>query len=388
MDGMQDYKVMFVSRELTGTSGAAVGAKMHLNVLKAIVGISNIYIIDLCARTKPERRQNFIAYGKYKNKWERLKRTLEGNTFYISNEIISEVCSIIGQREIGFVFVDDSILGKLVAAIKKRFPEIPVVSFYHDVKAELYPKWMQRCKWYDKINYRIAIKEEMVNFRNTDCNIVLNRKEDVFLKKHYGGTADYYLPVCVEKMPHSQVDPYADNGKRHILFVGTSYYPNIQGIKWFCETIFCKIRENYDIWIVGKGLEILKEDFCDRDVQVIGFVEELAGYYSFADVVIAPLKDGGGMKIKTAEAISFGKTFVGSSESLEGYYEEMNEDIIGVSVFRCDTVEQYLEAFDTISTKFAGKQHLSLTELYDKKFSSEAAIRTMKEIMESIIHEP
>lgn len=38
--------------------------------------------------------------------------------------------------------------------------------------------------------------------------------------------------------------------------------------------------------------------------------------------MIAPLFDGGGMKSKTVEALSFGKIFVGTEESLFGFWEE------------------------------------------------------------------
>ena len=45
--------------------------------------------------------------------------------------------------------------------------------------------------------------------------------------------------------------------------------------------------------------------------------------------MIAPLFDGGGMKSKTVEALSFGKIFVGTEESLFGFWEEMDSDIRG-----------------------------------------------------------
>ena len=99
-------------------------------------------------------------------------------------------------------------------------------------------------------------------------------------------------------------------------------------------------------------------------------------------MVIAPLTDGGGMKIKTAEAISYGKMFLGSSESLYGYWEEIPDDLKDKVVFKCDTAEEYLKAFNKIDRKPICKKNEELITLYDRLYSENAAYNIMKEIVE------
>ena len=159
--------------------------------------------------------------------------------------------------------------------------------------------------------------------------------------------------------------------------------PNIQGLHWFCDTVFDNIKENYDIWVIGKGLEKVRDEFNDDDIHVIGFVDSLSEYYSYADMVIAPLTDGGGMKIKTAEAISYGKIFLGSSESLYGYWEEIPDDLKDNVVFKCDTAEDYLTAFNKIDKKPVCKKNVELISLYDQLYSENAAYNIMKKIVEN-----
>ena len=132
----------------------------------------------------------------------------------------------------------------------------------------------------------------------------------------------------------------------------------------------------------GKGLEKVRDEFDDDDIHVIGFVDSLSEYYSYADMVIAPLTDGGGMKIKTAEAISYGKMFLGSSESLYGYWEEIPDDLKGKVVFKCDTAEEYLNAFNKIDEKPICKKNEELITLYDRLYSENAAYNIMKDIVE------
>ena len=163
---------------------------------------------------------------------------------------------------------------------------------------------------------------------------------------------------------------------------------NINGIRWFYKNVFLKISDYFDFWVVGKGLDCMKKEFSDNaSFHAEGFVESLADYYRHADVIVAPLTGGGGMKIKTAEAISYGKVFVGSTESLHGYYEEMPKDIINKVIFRCDTIEDYLKAFSTMAEKEVKKQNEALVELYKTKYSSTASYNIMKKIVEETMGE-
>jgi hypothetical protein len=211
---------------------------------------------------------------------------------------------------------------------------------------------------------------------------VLNRAENELLKKYYGKEADYYLPVCVGKaLLQTDESPYGHTGKKHILFVGTSYLPNKNAARWFSAEVLPSVREQYDFWIVGKGLECLIEDIKDPDVHIIGFVESLAQYYEYTDVVIAPLVDGGGMKIKTAEAFSYGKVFMGSSESLHGYYDNLPDALKNNMVFCCDNKQEYIDALFNLSEGSLGKDNNELIMVYDENYSPEAANNMMSKIL-------
>lgn len=376
-------RVLFISKSLHAVSGAGVGSRMHLNALKRLVGEENVYVVDVGLSEAAHREEKYIAYGKYHNILDRLHRHLEGNTYLFSNKIISDVCKIIKKEKVSFVFVDDSYYGNLVKTIKKECDAVTVVTFFHDVKAALFRIWMKTAPWFDKIDFRIGLAQEKISTMYTDANIVLNQNENSLLRQYYNVNADFYFPVCVSGENKQQIglNPYCGN-KRHILFVGTYYLPNIQGLHWFCDTVFDSVKENYDIWVIGKGLEKVRDEFNDDDIHVIGFVDSLSEYYSYADMVIAPLTDGGGMKIKTAEAISYGKMFLGSSESLYGYWEEIPDDLKGKVVFKCDTAEEYLKAFNKIDGKPICKKNEELITLYDRLYSENAAYNIMKDIVE------
>lgn len=40
-------RVLFISKSIHDVSGAGVGSRMHLNVLKKLVGEENVYVVDV-----------------------------------------------------------------------------------------------------------------------------------------------------------------------------------------------------------------------------------------------------------------------------------------------------------------------------------------------------
>ena len=74
--------------------------------------------------------------------------------------------------------------------------------------------------------------------------------------------------------------------------------------------------------------------------------------------------------------------FLGSSESLYGYWEEIPDDLKDKVVFKCDTAEEYLKAFDKIDRKPICKKNDELITLYDRLYSENAAYNIVKEIVE------
>lgn len=375
-------KVLFISKELRQTAGSGVCARMHMDSIREIVGDSNLYLIDMSVAAKPEKKDHYLAFGKYPSRINRIIRHLQGNTYYFSNSIIGEIVEYIKVNEIEVVFLDDSYFGRLAREIKKKCPKVRVLAFFHDVKAELFPIWIKRANLINKWDYKIAIKNEKISVDEVDANIVLNSEEDDLLRKYYDISADYYLPICVEKKEiDTNENPYESSCKKHILFVGTSYLPNLNATRWFVKEVFPEIRERYDFWVVGKGVECLREEITEPDVHIVGFVESLFPYYKNSDVVIAPLVDGGGMKIKTAEAFAYGKVFMGSSESLHGYYDCLSDKLKDSVVFRCDSANDYIAGFEKINKRGLERENQDLMNVYEMNYSHKASVEKMREIL-------
>lgn len=363
-----------------------IGADMHYKALCDIFGRENIFFINLSPTEKECRLQNYISYGKYKSVLDRVHRWMQGNMMFISNDIISEICEVINSNSIKTVFIEDSVFGNLVKKIKNRCKECKVLSFYHDVKADLYKQWMDNERTLkSKIEYTIGIRQEYVNQKYADINIVFNERDAKTYQVYYGKRPEAILPLPapVPSISHDIMNSITEkDDKKHILFVGKKYYPNLVGFKWFVDNVLPSLTANIQVDVVGRGLEELRNEYSDPRINVIGGVESLNPYYEKADIVIAPLFDGGGMKSKTVEALSFGKIFVGTEESLFGFWEEMDSDIRGKTCYQCNTPEEWIQTINNLAKDDIHKFNEDVFELFKAKFSYDVIRDQLKAIME------
>ena len=230
---------------------------------------------------------------------------------------------------------------------------------------------------------------EKLNQKYSDCNLVLNQRDYKVFEKVYHKKPEGLLPAAVEEPDFSLIKAvefdFSKKGDkdRYILFVGSKYYPNIVGLSWFVKNVFLNLSDKFKLIVIGRGMECVREDYKDNNrIFIVGGVKFLAPFYNNADIVIAPLFDGGGMKQKTAEALAYGKTFVGTKESLYGYEDALQVNHNGEKiVFSEDSAEEQVKIFELIDKKNLYGRYKELTDLFKDNYSKDAIKNRLLEIL-------
>lgn len=373
-------KIMYISHRFETN----ICATMHLKALREYYGEDQVFVVDLRTEEEPEKTENKIVFGAMTN-FEKILRTIEGNSWYLNNARINKICSLIKSELITTVFIDESIFGNLVATIKKRTPQVKVITFYHDIAQDLYVYWRKTKGKKFAIEMRAGIKGEKKNQKFSDVNLVLNNRDKEQFIKYFNREPEGLLPVAVA-MPDllmTSADEFdfstISKDKKMILFVGSLYQPNIDGLKWYVENVFSELDDKYCLIVIGRGLEKLRSEYSSyENIIIIGKVKELAPYYNNADVVIAPLFDGGGMKQKTAEAFAYGKPFIGTMESLQGYEQAVEMKFNGKKVvFSCESAKEQILALDTIEQQGLYGMYPELTAYFETNYSVNAIKREL-----------
>ncbi|MNN17464.1 Glycosyl transferases group 1 [compost metagenome] len=132
---------------------------------------------------------------------------------------------------------------------------------------------------------------------------------------------------------------------KFLLFVGSLWYrPNYEGISWFIKDIWPEVKEKYKdlkLLIIGKYDE--KDILRGKDVEYLGFVEDIYGYYKNCIGTVVPLKMGSGTRLKIVEAMSFKVPVISTTIGCEGISVEDNKNIL-----IADNNEEFMDKIDML----------------------------------------
>lgn len=365
-----------------------IGSVTHFQALKDIYGEENVIYIDFNFSMPPKNEKNYICYGKYSGRVERLKRVIQRNTMIINNEIINNLCNIVKDENIDIIFSEESTLGAFYKQVKKTKKDVKIITFYHDIGADLFRQWKKQPGLLNKIENSLSIYQEKMCVKYGDYNWVFHQADFNKFNKFYGFDPDVMIPLASPvpaaiKQIQDKEDIQSDKVKK-LLFVGSSYYPNVIGIRWFVKNVLPELDKNIQLIIVGRGLEFLKKEFQDSRVNVVGTVETPVPYYLDADIFIAPLFDGGGMKVKSIEAISYGKCFVGTEESLHGFWEEFSDSVRNKFIYKVNTKEEWIAIINKLATQDTYKFNKTVFNDFYSHFSYETMKKSFEEQLKRI----
>jgi glycosyltransferase involved in cell wall biosynthesis len=136
------------------------------------------------------------------------------------------------------------------------------------------------------------------------------------LMRRHAGAAVEPVPNAVDIPPRQ---PSEDDG-RTALFVGSfGYQPNVDALLGFAQHVMPPMRA--DVGRIGLLVAGADPPAAVRalgrhpDIRVLGCVDDLAPLYRRASIAVAPMRGGGGTRIKILEAASFGVPVVADAES-------------------------------------------------------------------------
>jgi glycosyltransferase involved in cell wall biosynthesis len=152
------------------------------------------------------------------------------------------------------------------------------------------------------------------------------------------------IPIAVDTQQSQPVRRAP--GSLKIITLGTLHYPpNADGIRWFIQSVFPKIRESVpeaSLTIVGKNppADFLRlASLSPETITVTGYVPDLAPYLEQAAVMVVPVRAGSGMRVRILEAFARAMPVVTTTIGLEGI-----EACPGSDVLVADTPDAFAQA--------------------------------------------
>ena len=110
-----------------------------------------------------------------------------------------------------------------------------------------------------------------------------------------------------------------------IVFLSSGFYLNVNGLTWFLEEVYpllLKEFPDFKLIVGGSICNEIKDHRKYKNLVLQGYIDNPATFYAQGDVAINPTYQGTGLKIKTFEAISYGKATIVHPHSIGGIYKK------------------------------------------------------------------
>lgn len=338
-------------------TGGEVGTANIQNVLKTVFSKNFIYY-DLHNKKKIESFFNkflLIYPGLSFFDFHKIKKfIIKTNPFYI--------------------FIETAQYGALVKYIKKHFPQIKIITYFHNIEIEYaksYFSFSNPKSWYF---YILTKHNELSAIKFSDYVTAINETDSENMQFFYKRKPDFIFPFSTKNLISETECSLLEMNKQKIyshncLFIGSNFFGNTDGLLWFIKNVLPSI--DIHLTIVGNGMS--KAFSCTKNIAVFDYVEDLSVFYKEADFVLLPIISGGGMKTKTADAMMWGKAIIGTPAAFFGYnIENLN------GIYLCKNASDFITAIKNIYSNNIYNFNLSIHNRFCEYHSIEITCEKVK----------
>jgi glycosyltransferase involved in cell wall biosynthesis len=186
-------------------------------------------------------------------------------------------------------------------------------------------------KVFNALNYRKLKREETAMWARFDgCTLTSTRDEQI-VRREVPSARTAVIPNGVD-IDAFRPQPSDHSAPMTLLFFGAiNYFPNTDGVLFFLKEVFPILAARYPllrIRIVGPGAPDEVVALANTRVEIVGFVDDLRSEIARAAVVLAPLRIGGGTRLKILEAMAVARPIVSTSIGAEGLDVKHERDIL------------------------------------------------------------
>ncbi len=197
---------------------------------------------------------------------------------------------------------------------------------------------------------QVEAADEIRMLGQANAVIAIQAEEAAFVSANVPDTQALLVPMPAFPVSRGQ----SGNGE-NLLFVGSNTAPNIIALQWFFENVWDEVLAHRPYTVLDIAGSVSRAfDTAPKGVRFHGIVPDLSPMYEHAGIVLSPLKQGSGLKIKLIEALAKGKACVVTSVTLQGVEEQL-----GPAVLKADTPGEFAAAIALLQDDEAMRRDLA-----------------------------
>lgn len=271
------------------------------------------------------------------------------------------------QKEKPDIIHFESLFAAVYCDVLKTQIKAKYVLRSHNVEHQL---WEDRAKSMNCLK-RVILKkqiaqlkhEEVLALTKMDGIAAIAKNEIEFIASNKITTPGIWLPMGVQ---HSNNLSQFGNDFFHLGAM--DWTPNRRAVQWFMANVWTTYpaRKQNILHLAGKGLH--EEDFKMLGVKNHGTVCNSQKFMCEHGIMVAPLFEGSGLRIKVIEAAAIGVPIIATSKAVEGIGL-----VSGTHYFEANSAEAFKEAMLLLSNDVSLRRKIgeALRDFVQKHFNQE-----------------
>lgn len=279
--------------------------------------------IHAVPRSEATRAERGARWVRHTARWA-FGRTPARTIWFHRREVQQAIDRLAADRTFDVVHVEDNAMGayRLPAGVPSLFTE-------HEVRAPRDVRWTEWLRvqdgpyrgLLDEIDWHRWERYQRTVWRRFDLVQALTDRDARTMRQLVPELASRVRvnPFAVEIPPAA--DPALEEDDRIVFTGGFLHAPNVDAARWLAGEIMPRLRTlcpGVRLRLVGSDPRGALANLAAPDVDVVGWVPSLQPELARASVVLAPLRVGGGQRMKVLEALAAGKAVVTTARGAEG----------------------------------------------------------------------
>lgn len=170
---------------------------------------------------------------------------------------------------------------------------------------------------FNAVEARKVLAEEERVWRSMDISLAVSPVDAEAMRA--GGAQRVELcPNGTDPVSPLPMQPLVESEPVQVLFVGSgAYAPYERGLAWFVREVVPRVRGRTPLRFEVVGQRPLRP-ITAEGVSYVGYVPTVAPFYEQAHVVVVPVFEGSGTRLKLLEAVAYGRPVVSTRLGAEG----------------------------------------------------------------------
>jgi glycosyltransferase involved in cell wall biosynthesis len=252
---------------------------------------------------------------------------------FFSSDVDKHIHQVFEEKDFDFVILESIFTAPYIDTIR-RLSKAKIVMRSHNLEFSIWHRIAKSKKLGLKKTYlRILTKQlkdyEVQILQQIDGLIAINPDELKHYKRLGLKKKSTTIPFAVEL---DKYQPEQSPEPKSVFHLGSmDWQPNVEGIEWFLHRVWpivVKKAPDLKLYLAGRRMPQWLLEHEQEGVEVVGEVEEAQDFIKSKNIMIIPLKSGGGMRVKLVEALALEKPVVSTPLGANGVSVKDGKNIL------------------------------------------------------------